>query len=63
MGFFDDQRHHDLPTVLDYQVQRRPDQPWILSGEQAFSYREVDTLSGRLTQCLVSNEFGIFLRF
>lgn len=52
MGFFDDQRHHDLPTVLDYQAQRRPDKPWILSGEQAFSYREVDNLSGRLAQGL-----------
>ncbi|HCX87034.1 MAG TPA: ATP-dependent acyl-CoA ligase [Gammaproteobacteria bacterium] len=52
MGFFDDQRHHDLPTVLDYQVQHRPDKPWILSGEQAFSYREVDNLSGRLAQGL-----------
>ena len=36
MEFFDDQRHHDLSTVLDYQVQRGPDKPWILSGEQAF---------------------------
>ena len=32
MGFLDDQRHHDLPTVLSYQAQHRPDRPWILSG-------------------------------
>lgn len=57
MRFFDDQRHHDLPTVLDYQVQHRPEKSWILSGEQVFSYRDVDTLSGRLAQGL--NRIGV----
>ena len=52
MGFLDDQRHHDLSTVLSYQAQHRPDRPWILSGDQAFSYQQVDTLSGKLAQGL-----------
>ena len=52
MGFLDDQRHHDLPTVLSYQAQHRPDRPWILAGDQAFSYQQVDALSGRLAQGL-----------
>ena len=60
MGFLDDQRHHDLPTVLSYQAQHRPDRPWILSGDQAFSYQQVDTLSGRLAQGLsrIGLKFG-----
>ena len=52
MAFFDDQRHHNLPSVIEYQVKHRPEKPWVVSGDQVFSYRDVDSLSGRLAHGL-----------
>lgn len=48
MGFFDDQRNHDLPKVLKYQALNRPKKPWVIFGEKSYSYKDVDSLSDRL---------------
>ena len=47
--------HRDLPSVLARRVAHCPDKPWILAADRAYSYREMDTLSGRLARGMVDS--------
>lgn len=43
----------DLPTVLSNRVAYCPDKPWLVTAERDYSYRELDSRSGRLAQGMV----------
>ncbi|MCP5082141.1 MAG: AMP-binding protein [Alphaproteobacteria bacterium] len=48
--FSDPRREQDLATVLAKRVARSPDKPWIVTGDDRYSYGDVDIRSGRMAQ-------------
>ena len=53
MSLVDPVTSRDLSTVLARRVNHSADKPWILTADRAYSYAEMDALSGQLAKGLV----------
>lgn len=50
ISFSDPRAEQDLAAVLARRVARHADKPWVVSGESAYSYGEIDERSSRMAQ-------------
>ena len=51
MSAFEDPRdERDLTSVLSRRVARSPDKPWLVTDDGSYSYRDIDSRSGRLAR-------------